>query len=256
VSPRSNLAALAPRPILCYVTDRHTLPRSSDENSIAALARRIAEVATAGVHWIQIREKELCAKELSLLTREALRAVQWHRLQPVEASPSDSKQQNTSRVVSHARIIVNDRLDVAIAERADGVHLGENSIPPAAARRLIQTAQEKKIIAEHFIVGVSCHSLVSAKAAEAAGADYIYFGPIFPTPSKGTYGEPQGLARLAEVCCTLSIPVLAIGGISEANARNCLDSGAAGIAAIRLFQDTTNLASVTQAPAFRMKVRR
>ena len=237
MSPHSSLAAFSQRPIFCYVTDRHALPGSSDPKSITSLLRKIAEVASAGIHWIQIREKDLSAKELSSLTREALRAVQWHRLQPVEASNPGSRQQGNSRAVSRARVFVNDRLDVAIAERAGGVHLGENSLPPADSRGLIESAQNRGLLPEDFLLGVSCHSLESAKTAESAGADYIFFGPIFPTPSKARYGQPQGLDRLAEVSRAISIPVLAIGGITADNAPACLDSGASGIAAIRLFQD-------------------
>jgi thiamine-phosphate pyrophosphorylase len=229
------------------VTGRHALPGSSDGNSIPALLRKISEVAAAGIDLIQIREKDLSAKQLAALTREALRAVHWHRLQPVEASNPGSRQQGSSPPVSRTRILVNDRLDVAIAERADGVHLGEHSIPPADIRPLIQSAQQKGLLADDFLVGVSCHSLESAKAAESAGADYIIFGPIFPTPSKAAYGEPQGLARLAEVCRAITIPVLAIGGITPDNTRACLDSGASGIAAIRLFQDSPDPAAVLQA---------
>jgi len=244
VSPRSNLAAFSQRPIFCYVTDRRSLIDSSDPKSIAPLLRKIAEVASAGIHWIQIREKDLSAQQLAALTREALGGVQWHGLQPVEASNLRSKQQGTSRAVSRARILVNDRLDVAIAERAGGVHLGEESLPPADARGLIESAQNRGLLPEDFLLGVSCHSLESTKAAESAGADYIFFGPIFPTPSKAAYGAPQGLERLAEVCRAITIPVLAIGGITADNARPCLNSGAAGIAAIRLFQDAINPAAI------------
>ena len=233
-------------PILCYVTDRHGLSVSPDSDPIAALVRKIAEVAAAGIDWIQIREKDLSAKQLAALTRETLRAVQRHTLQPVQASNSDSKQQDASPAAKRTRVIVNDRLDVAIAGRAGGVHLGENSIPPADARRLIASAQQKAVLAEDFLLGVSCHSLESAKSAEA-DANYIFFGPIFPTPSKAQYGAPQGLARLAEVCRAVSIPVLAIGGITSDNAPSCLNSGAAGIAAIRLFQDSPDPVAVVQA---------
>jgi thiamine-phosphate pyrophosphorylase len=91
-------------------------------------------------------------------------------------------------------------------------------------------------------VGVSCHSVQSATDAERNGADYIFFGPVFATPSKVAYGAPQGLDRLTEVCSSVSIPVLAIGGITLDNVSDCLAAGAAGIAAIRLFQDAEDLA--------------
>jgi thiamine-phosphate pyrophosphorylase len=235
------------RHILCYVTDRHALPASPESGPLTALTRKIAEAAQAGIDWIQIREKDLSAKELAAVTREALRAAQWHRLQPVKVSKSGASHQNASPVLPRTRIILNDRLDIALAERAAGVHLGEHSIPPAEARRLILSAQQKGLLADDFLVGISCHSLEGAKSAQAAGADYLIFGPIFATPSKAQYGQPQGLAPLAEVCRAVSLPVLAIGGITLANASSCLQAGASGLAAIRLFQDPPDPTAVIQA---------
>jgi thiamine-phosphate pyrophosphorylase len=142
--------------------------------------------------------------------------------------------------------LVNDRLDVAIAGRAGGVHLGEKGLPVAEARRLVNSAQSRQALDESFVIGISCHSLEAAQAAQRDGADYIFFGPIFATPSKAAYGEPQGLARLAEVCRAVSIPVLAIGGITQESIDSCLEAGAAGIAAIRLFQDATDPSNVIQ----------
>lgn len=210
------------KPLLCYVTDRRSLPEAAPKASTVALLQKIAQAAAAGVDWIQIREKDLSARELASLTREAVR---------IATESSSSK-------VRPVRVLVNDRFDVAVAERAGGVHLGENSLPAADARRLVQSAQAKGLLAEAFLIGVSCHSAESAKAAEAAAADYIFFGPVFATPSKATFGEPQGLERLAKVCRAISIPVLAIGGVTLKNASSCIGAGAAGIAAIRLFQDT------------------
>lgn len=145
-----------------------------------------------------------------------------------------------------SRVIVNDRFDIAIAEQAGGVHLGENSIPAAEAKRLLQISSAAQSLRENFLVGVSCHSLEAAQSAASDGADYIFFGPIFATPSKAAYGAPQGLNRLAEVCRSVSIPVLAIGGITLENTASCLSAGAAGIAAIRLFQDAPALSSLVK----------
>jgi thiamine-phosphate pyrophosphorylase len=92
-----------------------------------------------------------------------------------------------------------------------------------------------------FLVGASCHSLDRAQRAADEGADYVFFGPLFATPSKASFGEPQGLARLEQVCQAIAIPVLAIGGITEKNAAACIAAGAAGIAAIRLFQQAPDL---------------
>ena len=140
-----------------------------------------------------------------------------------------------------ACILINDRLDVALAVQAGGVHLGEKSVPAQEAKRLAHTLGR-----EDFLVGVSCHSLEAAKAAERNGADYLFFGPVFATPSKAGYGEPQGIERLAEVCRALSVPVLAIGGVTRENCAPCLAAGASGIAAIRLFQDAADLPSLVQ----------
>jgi thiamine-phosphate pyrophosphorylase len=98
-----------------------------------------------------------------------------------------------------------------------------------------------------FLVGVSCHSLADAREAESAGAAYIFFGPVFDTPSKRGMGEPQGVARLEEICRSVAIRVLAIGGVNEQNAGDCIRAGAAGIAAIRLFQDTRDAETLKDA---------
>jgi thiamine-phosphate pyrophosphorylase len=186
------------------------------------LAEKIEEIAAAGVDWVQIREKDLPAKELASLTRQSLGIA--------------AKSSGTGPRAF--RVVVNDRLDVAIAERAGGVHLGEKSLPVAEVKRLVASARQKGSIDQSFLIGVSCHSLEAAQAAERDGADYLFFGPIFATPSKEAFGAPQGLDRLAQVCRGVSIPVLAIGGITMQNAVSCKNAGAAGIAAIRLFQDS------------------
>jgi len=221
VSTRNNPLAERAYPLLCYVTDRRSLPVVSSADSIAALTQKIAEVAAAGVDWVQIREKDLTARELASLTQQSLRI----------AATSSAKSSCA------ARVLVNDRLDVAVAERADGVHLSGKSLPVREAKRLIQSAMAKQAVGKSFLVGASCHSLEAAKAAEHDGADYIFFGPIFSTPSKSAFGTPQGLAGLAQVCRGVSIPVLGIGGITLDNAASCLHAGAVGLAAIRLFQD-------------------
>jgi thiamine-phosphate pyrophosphorylase len=192
---------------------------------------KIEQLAAVGVDWIQLREKDLSGKQTALFTREVLRRV--------------SKQAGHSK--SAPRIIVNDRLDVALVEQAGGVHLGENSLPVDEAKRLLSASPAAQALAHDFHVGVSCHSLEAAKAAASSGADYIFFGPVFATPSKAAYGSPQGLDRLAQVCNSVNIPVLAIGGITLANVSSCLSAGASGIAAIRLFQDSADPASIVRA---------
>jgi len=143
VSTRNNPLTERESPLLCYVTDRRSLPVVSSADSIAALTRKIAEVAAAGVDWVQIREKDLTARELASLTQQSLRI----------AATSSAKGSCT------ARVLVNDRLDVAVAERADGVHLSGKSLPVREAKRLIQSALAKQAVGKSFLVGASCHSL-------------------------------------------------------------------------------------------------
>jgi thiamine-phosphate pyrophosphorylase len=226
------------RPILCYVTDRKSLsPQlrhaaeapANGENSplpstLEPLLASISAVADAGVDWIQLREKDLTAQACASLAHSAL------------------QRSSTTKT----KILINDRLDVAVAEHAAGVHLGERSLPIAAVRRFLRSLSRKNFAGE-FLAGVSCHSKESAIAAAAAGADYIFFGPVFDTPSKLAHGPAQGLSRLAAVCRAVVIPVLAIGGVTRENSGACLNSGAAGIAAIRLFQETEDLAALTRA---------
>jgi len=221
VSTRNNPLAALESPLLCYVTDRRGLPVANSADSVEALAQKIAEVVAAGVDWVQIREKDLTARELASLTRKSLRIAG----------------KSSARSSCATRILVNDRLDIAIAERAGGLHLGEKSLPVAEARRLVESALRKQAVDESFLAGVSCHSLEAAESAERDGANYIFFGPVFTTPSKQGFGSSQGTERLQQVCSAVSIPVFAIGGITLDNAAACLHAGAAGLAAIRLFQD-------------------
>ena len=203
---------------LCYVTDRKALAGDSNEQ-IHRLLEKIEETARAGVDWIQIREKDLSGRALNELVREALH-----------------------RVPETCRIIVNDRLDVAWAAAAAGVHLGEQSLPLAEVRRFLREQKHRG----EFLVGVSTHSRDAALQAQHAGADYVIFGPVFPTPSKAKFGAPQGILRLQEVCDKLSIPVIAIGGVTLDNTQECAEAGAAGIAAIRLFQGTADTESLVR----------
>jgi thiamine-phosphate pyrophosphorylase len=198
------------------VTDRRGIGGTSQaDDPLRALLRRIDQAVAAGIDWVQIRETDLEGRELLGLVREAVRA----------AKPSP------------ARVIVNDRLDLALAADAAGVHLGGQSLP---AREVVRFCREQDVPAG-FLVGVSCHTIEQAREAEGAGASYVFFGPVFDTPSKRPFGPPQGLAKLAAVCRATAIPVIAIGGINRANAAECFRAGSAGVAAIRLFQDATEL---------------
>ncbi len=200
------------KPLLCYVTDRRSL---ADAPALATelQLQKIEQAAKAGVDWIQIREKDLSGRQLAKLSEQAI-----------------------LRAGDGSAVLVNDRVDVAIAAGASGVHLGEHSLPPMEVRELIS----QRLAGRKFLLGASVHSMEGAVQAEQA-ADYVIFGPVYATPSKAGFGPPQGIRRLREVCQRLTIPVLAIGGITLENAGDVMAAGAAGIAAIRLFQDSGNL---------------
>lgn len=154
-----------------------------------------------GVKAIQLRGKNLSAKEL-LKIGERLRHLTH---------------------IESVKLFINDRIDVAMAIQADGVHLGQNSMPVKLAR---ETSGDR------FIIGVSTHSLKEAMDAEAGGADFITVGPIFETESKLRYGLPLGLTKLADVCRKVKIPVFAIGGISIERVNSVMKEGAHGVAVI------------------------
>lgn len=204
---------MAPRSFrLCYITDRHLLGSES-------LQQRIQQAVQAGVDLVQIRERDLPTRELLSLAQGAVDAA---RGRGPEAS----------------RIVVNDRLDVALAVAAHGVHLGTQSMPARLVRAMLP---------EEFLVGVSCHSLAEARAAESSRADYILLGPVFETPSKLAYGPPLGLENLHEVTSQVRIPVIALGGITIGRVKPCLENGAAGIAGIRIFQECESLEALVRA---------
>jgi thiamine-phosphate pyrophosphorylase len=214
-------------PIVCYVTDRKAL---AEDKSLPALLDVIRAAAAAGVDWVQIREKDLPARDLFTLVKEAvaLASVRSGSIWP-----------------RSIKVIVNDRLDVARATGAAGVHLGHASAP---VREVVRWCRAGNAPAD-FLVGVSCHSLEGAQEAENAGASYAYFGPIYETPSKIPFGKPHGVKELAQVTKAVSIPVIAIGGVDESNAADCLRARAAGIAAIRLIQGAAGSDALKEAVA-------
>ncbi len=207
---------------LCYVTDSRALTASAAGDRESALLDCIRRATAAGIDWIQIREKNCDTRQLLRLANAA-----------VAASRSSG---------NATRILLNDRLDVALAAGAAGVHLGENSLPASGVAK-----SARSFASLDFLVGVSCHSAEAAQQAARDGAGYLFFGPIFATPSKAAFGAPQGLARLREVCRAVNVPVLAIGGITARNAAACREAGAAGVAAIRLFQEAADVAKVVAA---------
>jgi thiamine-phosphate pyrophosphorylase len=200
---------LADRPLLYLVTDRLSLEGKA---KVSLLLDLLVQAAKAGVDLIQIREKDLHGRTLFELVKACVNVVRPFG----------------------AKVLVNDRIDVALAAEADGVHLASNSIPVAAARQLV---------GDRLLLGVSTHSLQQVKQAENA-ADFVVYGPVFQTLSKLKYGEPVGLNSLGEIVDATKLPVIAIGGITEANYDSVLHKGAAGIAAIGMFAKTDSLSKL------------
>jgi thiamine-phosphate pyrophosphorylase len=225
-----SLKPAANRPIVCYVTDRKSLTGTGMGVSLTStLLQNIQLAVHAGVDWVQLREKDLPAGQLVELARRAIHLIEEQAAE-AEYPP---------------RIIVNDRLDVALAAHADGVHLGRESAPVLDVVRWCRAGNAPA----RFVIGVSCHSLEEAREAETAKADYIFFGPVFDTPSKRAFGMPQGIERLAEVCRAVQLNVIAIGGVDQENAPACIRAGAAGIAAVRIFQQSRDAKAVTESVA-------
>ena len=182
-----------------YITDRGQI------GGVEPLLQCIAQQLNARVDLIQIREKDLAARDLAALVGRALRLP----------NPGATK------------ILVNSRTDVALASGAAGVHLPADSIPPVRLRSIVPAG---------FLVAVSCHTREEVLAAEREGASLVVFGPVFEPISKATHAQPRGLNDLKLAASSVSIPVFALGGITRANASLCIHAGAAGIAGISLFQ--------------------
>ena len=161
----------------------------------------IDEALKGGVGMVQLREKDLPARDLLSLALEIKALI----------------------IKYGAKLLINDRIDVALSGDADGVHLPTSSFSVEDARSML---------GEDKIVGFSAHSLDEAKEAERAGADFVTFSPVFFTPSKVAYGEPQGLAKLEEAAGALNIPVYGLGGIKAQNIQEVIRSGAHGAALI------------------------
>ena len=197
-----------PRPCVCLVTDRSRLPPADEAAPLPALgplADRLVLAGEAGIDLLQIREPDLSAGELIRLVREV-----------------------RGRLGEVSRVVLNDRVDVALAADADGVHLKSDSIPTALVRRQVPAG---------FLVGRSVHSVDEARTAAGEGADYVVFGTVFPSGSKPRGHRTAGLDALAAVVAAVQVPVLAIGGISLNTVAAAAEAGAGGVAAIGLFFD-------------------
>jgi thiamine-phosphate pyrophosphorylase len=179
---------------LYLITDRQQI----GDRRLVEVVRRALE---GGVKAVQLREKDLPGDELYRL------AVELRLLTSLFS----------------ARLIINDRPDIALAVEADGVHIGVNSLPVAAVRR---------ILGKDKIIGYSAHAIDEALTAQTNGADFVTFGPVFFTPSKADYGTPCGVNKLAAATAVLHIPVLALGGISEAGIPEVLTAKVQGVAVI------------------------
>lgn len=200
---------MAESPLLYYITDR-TAFAPDEPTRRSRLLEKISEAARANVDYIQLREKDLSTRKLECLAGEAMQIIQKLR--------TESRELRT-------RLLINSRADVALAVQADGVHLRSGDVSP----------KEVCALWERPLIGISCHTPQEVAVAKATGASFAVFAPVFGKKDAPST-KPTGLAQLREAC-KIDIPVLALGGITLANARSCLEAGAAGIAAIRLFQE-------------------
>jgi thiamine-phosphate pyrophosphorylase len=203
---------------LLAVSDRASLARHG-EGRLADLGEEhltewLRQLAAAGVDGLELREKDLDDRALYDLARLA-RAL----------------------FPPPGRLLVNGRLDVALAAGADGVHLPADGVPVAPLRQRF---------GPRLLLGLSTHRVEEVMAAREAGADYVTFGPVYPTPGKERHGEPPGLAGLARAAAA-GIPVYALGGVTLDRLDEVAAAGAAGAAGIRLFQEVARLPELVRA---------
>lgn len=199
------------KPIIYLITDGTTTTESVKTHGFDSILKLIRAAVREKISLIQLREKQLNARLLYELTKQA-------------AQITDG---------SETRLIVNDRADIARAAGADGVQLTGISLHASVIR---------KSFPKDFLIGISTHSLTEAKTARDEGADFAVFGPVFDTPSKRIYGKPLGVKKLKEASVILSpFPLIAIGGIDLSNLKETFQNGASGIAAIRLLNDATDM---------------
>lgn len=204
-----------PRPLIYLITSGETTERTTPAaEEFSGVLQLVQAAVSAQIDLVQIREKNLTASVLYQLASSAAGITRG----------------------SATKLLINDRSDIAAAAGADGVHLTTSSLPTAVVRQAFGNG---------FLIGVSTHSLDEARLARQDGADFVVFGPVFETPTKKDFGEPPGLTGLASACSELfPFPVLALGGVSIGNVAECIRAGAQGVAAIRMLQQTAQLADV------------
>ena len=212
--------------LLYYITDRKAFA-SDEPTRRRCLLEKIAEAAHAEINYIQLREKDLTTRELESLAREAVRVI--HKATRLTPSPNPLA----------PALLINSRTDIAFAADADGVHVRSEDIAASEVRAIWEKcgarAPAREGSPENPLIAVSCHSPAEVAKAAAEGATFAVFAPVFEKKDSRDM-KPTGLNQLSEAC-KASIPVLALGGVTLENAKSCIDAGAAGIAAIRLFQE-------------------
>ena len=179
---------------LYLVTDRSALPATSLQDAVESCL-------AAGLKAVQLREKDMAVRDLLGLAHSLRDSTRRHG----------------------AKLLINDRADVALAVGADGVQRAGTSLPVSALRAISPPG---------FLIGASVHAVDEARAAESAGADFLLFGPVYDTPSKRQYGPPQGLAALEQVSSAVGIPVFGVGGVTPGRVADVMRTGAAGVAVI------------------------
>jgi thiamine-phosphate pyrophosphorylase len=209
--------------LLYYITDRKAFP-GNDAQQREALLRRVADGARAGVDYIQLREKDLSARELELLARDAVHAVRDNSVA--------------------TKLLINSRIDVGLACGADGVHLPAGELAASDVRALWMRCRQRQPL-----IGVSAHSAADVRCAQAQTADFAVLAPIFEKVQTTTPGIGVEALRAASRLpgnAAGQFAVLALGGVTISNARACVEAGAAGVAGIRLFQRGDVFATVRQ----------
>jgi len=215
------------RPLLYYITDRSAFP--GDEHARRRrLMDKISEAASEGIDYLQLREKDLPAAQLESLAHQAMRVISRERKLLTGHGPLTTA------------LLINSRTDIALAVNADGVHLPADDISPQEVRAVWHETCGRGRLARELspqapLIAVSCHSPQEVVQAAANAATFAVFGPVFEKKDSPAV-TPAGLKALREAC-RAKIPVLALGGVTLQNANSCMQAGATGIAAIRLFQE-------------------